>query len=84
MQGLARQSDLGDGGADRGGGAAGAIDGIAQDGRALGRQMNPDLVCAAGLQGAGDTRRQGRAAGNWLAIRDVLRGRVDPRRILEL
>ncbi|KAK0342582.1 hypothetical protein LTR94_021753 [Friedmanniomyces endolithicus] len=63
MQGLARQSDLGDGGADRGGGAAGAIDGIAQDGRALGRQMNPDLVCAAGLQGAGDTRRQGRAAG---------------------
>ena len=28
--------------------------------------------------------RQGRAAGNWLAIRDVLRGRVDPRRILEL
>ena len=28
--------------------------------------------------------RQGRAAGNWLAIRDVLRGRVDPHRILEL
>lgn len=28
--------------------------------------------------------RRGRAAGNWLAILDVLRGRVDPRRILEL
>ncbi|MGS5089533.1 glycosyltransferase family 2 protein [Hydrogenophaga sp. A37] len=28
--------------------------------------------------------RKGRAAGNWLAIRDLLRGRVDPRRILEL
>ncbi|OHE86525.1 MAG: hypothetical protein A2579_09190 [Lysobacterales bacterium RIFOXYD1_FULL_69_11] len=28
--------------------------------------------------------RKGRAAGNWLAIRDVLLGRVDPRRILEL
>lgn len=28
--------------------------------------------------------RRGRAAGNWLALLDVLRGRADPRRILEL
>jgi hypothetical protein len=28
--------------------------------------------------------RRGRATGNWLAIRDILRGRIDPQRILEL
>ncbi|MEZ5701004.1 MAG: hypothetical protein R3E42_02130 [Burkholderiaceae bacterium] len=28
--------------------------------------------------------RRGRAAGNWLALRDMLFGRIDPQRILEL